>query len=101
MSRYGAILNACRSITDRDAVNDLTAPCAAMIALLGLPERSFCPEMLLKSLFQYAARLDKQALINRFVRHMHGLVIRIAAPEPARDLLWGPVLGQLQRNDTP
>ena len=50
--------------------------------------RPFPPEVLKQLLLQGAPGLDKQAAINRLVRHLAVLVLRIGTPEPSSDLLW-------------
>jgi hypothetical protein len=46
-------------------------------------------------LFQRAPGLDKQGAVDRLVRHVHRLAIRIPSFEPTGDLLRRPVLLEL------
>ena len=52
-------------------------------------------QLRLQRLFQHAAALHEQAEIDRFVRHVHGRIIRIRPAEPAGDLLGRPRVREL------
>ena len=51
-------------------------------------------QLCLQRLFKHPAALDEQAEIDRFVRHVHGRIIRIRLAEPASVNVRGPIPGE-------
>jgi hypothetical protein len=73
-----------------------------MSAISGVPRAAdppLGPQVLNQLFFQHSTRLNEQATVNRFVRHVHTLIIGIPVLEPSGDLLRRPVQDQFTRND--
>jgi hypothetical protein len=82
-------------LTDRDGVDDLAL--AAVDSFRGTrpPDRAAPTQMRHQLAFQGAPCLHEQAQIDLLVRHPHSLIVREAVLQPARDLLWRPLLLEL------
>lgn len=67
----------------------------------GLPELPPTPKVLDQFTSEHATRLNEQGAVDRLVRDVHARVARVAAPEPPRHLLRGPVGSELRRHHVP
>ena len=93
MPRHRAVLNGGGPLPNRDRPSDVSArlPCRGTRTANRVPLTQLC----LQCLFEHAAALDEQAEIDRFVRDVHGRIIRIRLTEPAGDLLERPRVREL------
>ena len=83
----GAVLDGGRTFPDRDRILDLTKPVALQAGMTGAADGACCPQVRQQLFLQHTAGLDKQASVDRLVRHARALVIRMLALQPTRDLL--------------
>src|SRR5260370_1144433 len=57
------------------------------------------PQVVHQLFFQYSPRLDEQAAVNGFVRHVHAPVVGILRLQPSGNLFGRPVQNQFTRNN--
>ena len=86
MARYGTILGLGRPLADRDHIEDVSLPTPGIVAF-GETHLTSGAQVRRQLLFQYAARLNEQTAIDRFVGYLHVLVGRELPLQPARELL--------------
>ena len=87
-----------RPLADGDRIDNLSQSAlgGAALSLAHLPR---CAQVGHQLLLQYAAGLDKEASIDRFVRDLHVWVGRELPLQPARDLRRRPLEYQLLRDE--
>ncbi|CUH47827.1 hypothetical protein RUA4292_02003 [Ruegeria atlantica] len=91
----GAVFDSGRAFPDRDRILDLTEP-IPLQASMARPADGTCRAQMCKQLLlQNATGLDKQASVDRFVRHTLALVVGMLALQPTRDLLRRPLAFEL------
>src|SRR5271170_3513103 len=81
----GSVFDLRGSLSNRDRLGDLAAPILAS-ALARVAEASPSAQMLDELFFQHPASLDEQALVDRFMRYLHALIVGVADLQPSRDL---------------
>jgi hypothetical protein len=92
VARYGAIVDVCRALADRDGIEDLALTPPLPRGRPRVPKVVLPPQVLEESTFEHAATLHEQAPVDRFGRHLHVRITRKGTSQPARDLLWRPLL---------
>ena len=66
-----------------------------------LTEHALSPEVLLQLFFQHPTRLNEEASIDGFERHVQGLIIPRRPFEPAGDQRWRPIECELATHYIP
>lgn len=92
-----AVLDGGGPFQDRDCIPDLTEHIPLQARVPGAADGACRPQMRKQLLLQNATGLDKQASVDRFVRHACALVIGMLTLQPARDLLRRPLAFELLR----
>ena len=95
MARHGSILDLCRSLANRDGVDDLPLSRPPPSRGARMSNVVLTTEFLEQATFENAAALHEQTAVDRFGRHLHVRIARKGASEPARDLLRRPLLCKL------
>jgi hypothetical protein len=99
MTGYGTIFYRGWPVTNRDGIRDFPKSLSLQTRMLRSADGSFGSETVLQLLFQDASRLNIQAAIDGFVGHACLFAIRVCSFQPPGDLLRGPLLVELGRND--
>src|SRR5271155_5654238 len=98
MTRDRTILDRCRSLTDRHDILDLPPSIAIGGRRPGSPDRTLRSKMAKQFLLKHAAGLNKEAAIDRLVRHAISLIFPMGSLEPACYLLGRPIQSELSRH---
>ena len=98
MTVHGAVFGRGRSLGYRNRICDMADPLALHGGVPRAADRPPGAQMLHKLFFQRAAGLHIKASIDRLVRHLQRLVMRVAAFQPARDLLRRPLQLEFRHN---
>src|SRR5450755_607769 len=101
MTGNGSVFYFRRSLADRNGVDDLALGVSVNAGVPRAADTPFRAQVLNQLLFQHSTRLYEQAAINRFVGHLHRLVLGILALQPSGNLLRRPVQKEFTRNDLP
>src|SRR6267378_7340017 len=99
MTGDSTVLNFCRSFSNRDSIDDLTARVLKDTRVLRTAYAALGPQMPHQLLFQHSSRLNEWATVNGFVGHTHALVIGILDLQPPGNLFRRPIQHQFTRND--
>ncbi len=94
----GTILRLSRALADRDGIADLSTPGTVIGVTPATSQHAAAAKVRRELLFQHSARLDKQAFVDRLMRHPHTLIVAKLSCKPAGDLLRGPLQTQLLRD---
>ena len=95
MAGNGAILDLGWAIPDRDGINDLAPRLACRACSLAPPHDPAAAKMGHQFLLENATRLNEQAFVDRLMRHLHLLVLRVFCPQPPGYLLRRPLVREL------
>ena len=95
MARHGPIFDLCRSLANRDGIEDLALSRTPPSSGARVPKVVLTTELLEQATFKDAATLHEQTAVDRFGRHLHVRIARKGASEPARNLLRRPLLREL------
>ena len=93
MARHRAVLDGGGALPNRDGPDDVAARLRRRGARTS--HRASLAQLRLQRLLEHAAALHEQAHVDRFMRHVHGRIIRIRLTEPASDLLGRPLSREL------
>src|SRR6266403_3793897 len=99
MTGDSTVLNFCRSFSNRDSIDDLTARVPKDTRVLRTADAALGPKMSSPLFFQRSPRLNEQATVNGLVGHAQALIIGILGLQPSGNLLRRPVQQQFTRND--
>src|SRR5579864_6756663 len=91
MAGNGAVLNFRGPFPDGDGIDDLST---AVSTITRVPRAAYTPlgpKMLNQLLLQHSSRLNKQAAVNGFMGHAHGLVLAIPPLQPSGNLFRRPI----------
>jgi hypothetical protein len=98
MARHSSILDFRRSLANRDGIQDLALSRSPTRSGARVPKVMLAAQVLQQATFEDAATLNEQTPVNGFGRHLHVRIAPKGPSEPARDLLWRPLLREFLRD---
>src|SRR6266849_471047 len=101
MTRNRSVFCLRRSFPNRNSIDDLSSGLPARAGMSRAAHAPVRAQVVQQLLFQYSARLNEQATVNRLVGHSQALVIGMLGLQPSGNLLRRPVQDQFTRNDVP
>ena len=88
MAENSAVFDVCRTLTDRDRIDDLAAWLTFGCRRLATSHDPAAAQVRDEFALQNATSLDEQTLVDRLMRHLHHPVMAVLDFQPPRYLLW-------------
>src|ERR1700690_2607281 len=99
MTGDSPVLDFCRSFSNRNGVDDLTARVSKDMRVLRAAYAALGSQVAKPLFSQLSSRLNEQATVNGLVGRAHGLIFPILGLQPSGDLFRRPVQNQFTRNE--